>query len=839
MHELGLQIRAMSEEIPKSAADLGSAYYDILSSGVTDTAKAMEVLELSAKAASAGVTQTAVAAQAGVATMNAFGYEVSDMTHIFDVQFLAVKVGILRYEELAGVIGDIAPSAQMAGQSMESMFASIALLTTKGLDAASAATALARAYDGIAKPESIKAAAALGISFIEMTEESTKARDNFLAQKEALDGLTTSYEETQTRAKTLSDETASLSLQEAKNRIEIEKLKRETQRQDTEVTALARSYTELEGTIKSMNESMAKLSLEEAKNRLEISKIKREAEKEGRELTTSELESIALLESKNADLSLSYEELSVKQQEARLNGEDLKEQVDAETIAREEAIAKAYEPQLTKIAELEAANLILSDTMDGLSISQKENDIVASGLTDSLQAQKSMTEEASKAFDEQIAISGDFRPLVDIIQDINTKYGDLSDSAQADIISQMFPEVRARKAILGIMGSEQDLINMTAEMETGVGAMGDAYAIVSDTTAASNQLMQNSMDNLKIEMGEELMPVMQQFNEIMVTSIIPMIQNTFIPILQASLPVIQALAGAVGVLAGIFADYPELLWAIIGAIVAWKAITIAATVIQGLQTAATILSTAATWAFNTALLANPLVWIVILIVALIAALYLLWKHWDDVKVVLEQVWNAFKDFGNWVMSGLKAAFDYIVGAIQYVIDGLKWLWDKIIAVGEIFYSVWEMSFKIPLELIKAGIDVIVDVLQTLWDMIKKVGDFFNDTFGAIVDTIGSVGGFLGDVGGGIGSALGFAEGGVVTSPTLGLIGEAGAEAVIPLKNGAVPVDFGGSTGGGDTITINIQTGILPQQETPDSLANKVATALAQAKKRGATGQVTG
>jgi len=72
---------------------------------------------------------------------------------------------------------------------------------------------------------------------------------------------------------------------------------------------------------------------------------------------------------------------------------------------------------------------------------------------------------------------------------------------------------------------------------------------------------------------------------------------------------------------------------------------------------------------------------------------------------------------------------------------------------------------------------------------------------------------------------------------LGLLGESGAEAVIPLKNGAVPVQFDGNVGGGDTYTINIQAGALPSQETPESLANKVAQALASAKKRGATGQV--
>jgi phage-related minor tail protein len=44
----------------------------------------------------------------------------------------------------------------------------------------------------------------------------------------------------------------------------------------------------------------------------------------------------------------------------------------------------------------------------------------------------------------------------------------------------------------------------------------------------------------------------------------------------------------------------------------------------------------------------------------------------------------------------------------------------------------------------------------------------------------------------------FANGGIVTSPTLGIIGEAGPEAVIPLDR------MGGM--GGNNVTINVQGG---------------------------------
>jgi len=738
MKGLGDEIREMSKEIPKSPRDLGTALYDIFSAGITDSAEAMQALELSAKTASAGLTETATAAKAGISTMNAFGMEASELEHIFDVQFLTIKYGILRYEELASVVGQLSPSAKSAGQSMESMFAMLAGLTKKGLSAAEASTALARAMEGLTRPAAIRAAAELGISFIEMTTESTKARDEFLKQKRALDDLSNSY-----------------------NKIESE--------------------------VKSLGEEMSKVSLSEAKNRLEIAKIRRAADKAGRDMTQAELDQIAKLEDANDDLSIKYSELSVAQQEAQIESTELNKTMEAQKIA---------------------------------------------------------TEGAQKAFDEQIAATGNFRPLVEIVKEIGDKYGHLGEAAKADIIGQMFPQIRAKRAILGIMGSEEELMAMTDEMIEQSGAMGEAYAINTDTAVAGHQLMQNAVEDLKIEIGGALMPVMEMFYEILASDLAPMIESTFIPILESMMPVIRQIVKVVGFLGGLFRDYPELLWLMIGAIVAWKTVTLAATVIQGLQTAATTLSTAATWAFNSALLANPLVWIVVLIVGLIAALYLLWKHWDDVTAALSGVWDALKGVGDYIMGGFKAAMDFVIAGVSLWIDYLKWLWEAMITVGEIFYEVWSMSIKIPLDLMVSGIGLVIDALQWMWDMIVKVGEAFDQYFGAIADTIGGVGGFLGDIGGGIGGFLGFAEGGIVTEPTLGLLGEAGAEAVIPLKNGAVPVDIiGGAVSAGagtnveshDTYNITLQTGVLPETETPESIADKLSKALTDAKMRGATG----
>lgn len=61
---------------------------------------------------------------------------------------------------------------------------------------------------------------------------------------------------------------------------------------------------------------------------------------------------------------------------------------------------------------------------------------------------------------------------------------------------------------------------------------------------------------------------------------------------------------------------------------------------------------ASVWAFTAALLANPITWIIIGIVALIAVIVLLWRNWDAVVAWTQGGWSGF-------VGGISAGFDRI------------------------------------------------------------------------------------------------------------------------------------------------------------------------------------
>jgi TP901 family phage tail tape measure protein len=173
--------------------------------------------------------------------------------------------------------------------------------------------------------------------------------------------------------------------------------------------------------------------------------------------------------------------------------------------------------------------------------------------------------------------------------------------------------------------------------------------------------------------------------------------------------------------------------------------------------------------------------------------------------------------------GVGQAMEYAIKVIMKMIEWIgkltQWLEDKIFSIltaglrlredwektKDFFRNIWE-SIK---NIFGSAIDWIMDKLQPLLNAIERVRD---------------LGAGIGQrVGGALETARGwlpFAEGGIVRRPTLGLLGEAGPEAVIPLnKMGAI---------GG--ITININGGYFLSETVAEDIGNQIIGKLKKTMK---------
>lgn len=150
---------------------------------------------------------------------------------------------------------------------------------------------------------------------------------------------------------------------------------------------------------------------------------------------------------------------------------------------------------------------------------------------------------------------------------------------------------------------------------------------------------------------------------------------------------------------------------------------------------------------STLLLTNPFIALAAAVIA-IAALIIL--NWDNIVKFLSGVWNT------------------IVGAIRGFAERLRGVWE---GIANLVKDVWDGIVNI----IKGAINGVIDVINGFFGFLNGI------QIGIPEINVGPV-----HVGGGvidpfnIGSIPHLAEGGIITAPTLALLGEKGDEAVVPL-----------------------------------------------------------
>jgi len=165
---------------------------------------------------------------------------------------------------------------------------------------------------------------------------------------------------------------------------------------------------------------------------------------------------------------------------------------------------------------------------------------------------------------------------------------------------------------------------------------------------------------------------------------------------------------------------------------------------------------------------------VLAIGAIIAAVVLLATHWKEVwsamKTVVSDVWDFMKDVFSWISNGVKGMVN---GMIDIVNAGIK--------------MVDAISFTLPAILGGGHIGFNIPLIPHL------------------------------------------ADGGIVTSPTVALIGEAGPEAIVPLSKM-------GGMGGGINITVNVAGSVVQEQDLAVSVRDQIAILM---RRRGLNPSILG
>ena len=131
--------------------------------------------------------------------------------------------------------------------------------------------------------------------------------------------------------------------------------------------------------------------------------------------------------------------------------------------------------------------------------------------------------------------------------------------------------------------------------------------------------------------------------------------------------------------------------------------------------------TVAMWAFNIASYANPVIWIVLAIIAVIALLV------DGIVLVVEH-WNDIKDPASACWEGVKSAWgnvtDFFKGIWDKIVSGATGLWNSIVSIfttiKNFFVSIWNSMYTVVSTFWGAIWNTISPIVMAIWNLISTI-----------------------------------------------------------------------------------------------------------------------
>jgi TP901 family phage tail tape measure protein len=124
----------------------------VLSAGITDSAKALQVLRDSAELGVAGLGSTSEAVDIMTSALNAFSAQGLESRDVANILFQTTAVGKTTVAELAQSFGNVAAIVATAGVEFADFQAATAALTTAGLSASVAQNQLRAAVTALIAP---------------------------------------------------------------------------------------------------------------------------------------------------------------------------------------------------------------------------------------------------------------------------------------------------------------------------------------------------------------------------------------------------------------------------------------------------------------------------------------------------------------------------------------------------------------------------------------------------------------------------------------------------------------------------------------------------------------
>ncbi len=339
-------------------------------------------------------------------------------------------------------------------------------------------------------------------------------------------------------------------------------------------------------------------------------------------------------------------------------------------------------------------------------------------------------EAASKLGVSFTDAQGHLKPVADILDTIKGKFPDLKNAAAQAQIKKAFGSDEAVSFILNLANKTDVLRTGMKDLQESMRPGGRSFMeemarTASDSTLSNTQKLSYAWQRLKETFGES---IESPFN-----LIIGGVKDMLFWVIRVvnEYPAIRSIIGYGISIAAVFFSVAGTIKVTSGALGMYRLMTGLATAATSTQAGVTSgalipslwASVKAVWAFTAALLANPITWVVVGIVALGAAIYAVVKYWDKIRDAAISAWNWIKNsWGNapgWV-KGIVALvmlpFWPFIALVKTIISN----WGTIKPFFSALFNGIKMVVSTVFEGIKNYFLGWVEMIKAIWEPIKGV-----------------------------------------------------------------------------------------------------------------------
>lgn len=247
--------------------------------------------------------------------------------------------------------------------------------------------------------------------------------------------------------------------------------------------------------------------------------------------------------------------------------------------------------------------------------------------------------------------------------------------------------------LLSNLDNLQENFDKVADAAQYAGSMEAEYAARSQTTENQIQLAKNTLDAVAVTIGSSLLPAVGQ----VFASIAPVL-TSIAEWASRNEELVVIIAGVAAGIAALIVTIAGMTLIVQGAALAYASFKLAVEFVKGLHLA-TKIATAAQWAWNAAMSANPIGLIVIAIAAVIGAIYLLYTHFDGVREYADKAWEG-------IQAVWSAAGTFFTQLGSDIVDAIS---SALATVGEFFTELGTAIVAGIQSFISAAIDFIMRI----------------------------------------------------------------------------------------------------------------------------------